>query len=105
MDRHPPLTACRMCLAGAARGRPAEILDFGYPQMSETDTLKQYISQEEIRGDKLHVSRCRAQWRASAYEAVGLTLDVAQLFDGNAVRIEEDYDPGDRGHLLAQGRH
>jgi AP-2 complex subunit mu-1 len=30
-----------------------EILDFGYPQTSETDTLKQYISQEEIRSDKL----------------------------------------------------
>jgi len=41
--------------------RPAEILDFGYPQMSETDTLKQYISQEEIRGDKLHVRRCRTE--------------------------------------------
>ena len=32
-----------------------EILDFGYPQTSETDTLKQYISQEEIRSDKLQV--------------------------------------------------
>jgi hypothetical protein len=43
-----------VCVLGGGGGG-TEILDFGYPQTSETDTLKQYISQEEIRSDKLQV--------------------------------------------------
>jgi len=31
-------------------------MDFGYPQNSETETLKQYISTEEIKSDKLAVT-------------------------------------------------
>ena len=47
----------RVWCASARAAPAAEILDHGYPQNSETDTLKQYISQEEIRSDKLQVSR------------------------------------------------
>ncbi len=30
---------------------PAEILDFGYPQNSEIDTLKMYITTESIKSE------------------------------------------------------
>lgn len=38
----------------------AEILDFGYPQNSETDTLKMYITTEGIKSDLAIVSTTRA---------------------------------------------
>lgn len=31
---------------------PAEILDFGYPQNSETDTLKMYITTEGVKSER-----------------------------------------------------
>lgn len=37
--------------------RPLEIIDFGYPQNSETDTLKAYITTESIRSSPSAVVR------------------------------------------------
>ena len=31
---------------------PAEILDFGYPQNTETETLKMYITTEGVRSER-----------------------------------------------------
>lgn len=41
----PPSLIC--CLA-----RLSEILDFGYPQTSETDTLKMYITTEGVKSEQ-----------------------------------------------------
>lgn len=35
----------------------AEILDFGYPQNSETDTLKMYITTESVKSEQAVVRR------------------------------------------------
>ena len=48
-----------VCMAQRLSGRAdvhAEILDFGYPQNSEIDTLKMYITTESIKSELAVVS-------------------------------------------------
>lgn len=41
-----------LCVAMGSHSFPAEILDFGYPQNSETDTLKMYITTEGVKSER-----------------------------------------------------
>jgi AP-2 complex subunit mu-1 len=38
-----------------------EILDFGYPQNTETDTLKMYITTEGVKSERAMVGICLAR--------------------------------------------
>lgn len=61
-----------------------EILDFGYPQNSDIDALKMYITTESIKSE-------RAVVRTS-------TLFILTCVVG---RLVTDYYPGNRRHVLS----
>lgn len=50
--------------ASSARANDTEILDFGYPQNSEIDTLKMYITTEGIKSEMAVVSSLLGVMRA-----------------------------------------
>lgn len=68
----------------------SEIIDFGYPQNSETDTLKTYITTESII--------------SSAYAAVMPAIPPRLSLIPSPGRVFQDHHAGHRHHELATGR-
>jgi hypothetical protein len=69
-----------------------EILDFGYPQNTETDTLKMYITTEGVKSERAMVRFwCRVYVRYVADSDIGGLL--------------EDYDAGNGRPIVAASRY
>lgn len=69
-----------------------EILDFGYPQNTETDTLKMYITTEGVKSERA---------------MVGITpIKSSRIFaDSHAGGFIKDHNAGNRSPLLAASRY
>src|SRR5271169_3032306 len=68
-----------------------EILDFGYPQNSDIDALKMYITTESIKSE-----------RAVVLSSYPFRVCCADLLEG---RFIEDYNTGYRRNVIPQKRH
>ncbi len=75
----------------------AEILDFGYPQNSEIDTLKMYIATEGIKSEMAVVSR-RSDAPASC------AVLIAPCVICTARGLVPHHDPGDGRDIVAACR-
>jgi hypothetical protein len=68
-----------------------EILDFGYPQNTETDTLKMYITTEGVKSERAMVGASVRRPAAVANSVVG--------------GLVQDHNAGNRRAILATSRH
>jgi hypothetical protein len=68
-----------------------EILDFGYPQNTETDTLKMYITTEGVKSERAMVGASTCGRNPVADHAIG--------------GLVEDHNASDGRALVAAGRH
>jgi hypothetical protein len=68
-----------------------EILDFGYPQNTETDTLKMYITTEGVKSERAMVG-C-------------LLIRSRMIADGHIGGFLEDYNASDGRSIMAASRH
>lgn len=92
----------RACADRVLAGSP-EILDFGYPQNSESDTLKMYITTEGVKSEQAVVRRESEPATLSARGNFVLTVANA-LNDRTARGGFKDHDSGDWSNLVAKKR-
>ena len=77
--------------------RAIEILDFGYPQNTETDTLKMYITTEGVKSERAMVCRLLA---VVAVEVAGSSIgrSMAKSHTGG---LFQDHNAGYRCAVVA----